>query len=59
MWRDKPEDLKPGDPPEKGRKLYRKRLKLNFWRPSDPYYEHEEEIRYGIPGGVDYEWVYR
>jgi hypothetical protein len=47
------------DPIGKGRKLYRKVLKLNFWRPGDQYSEHEEEIRYGIPGGVDYQWVYR
>jgi hypothetical protein len=59
QWRDKPEGVKPGDPAGKGRKRYQKLLKLNFWRPSDPFYEHEEEIRYGIPGGVDYEWVYR
>jgi hypothetical protein len=48
-----------GDPIGTGRKLYRKVLKLNFWRPGDQYFEHEEEIRYGIPDGVDYEWVYR
>ena len=48
-----------GDPIGKGRKLYRKILKLNFWRPGDQYFEHEEEIRYGVPGGVDYQWVYR
>ena len=47
------------DPIGRGRKLYRKVLQLNFWRPGDQYFEHEEEIRYGIPGGVDYEWVYR
>jgi hypothetical protein len=58
-WTDGPGEYKGGDPIGKGRKLYRKTLKLNFWRPADPYYEHEEEIRYGIPGGVDYEWVYR
>ncbi len=37
----------------------RKTLKLNFWRPGDQYFENEEEIRYGIPGRVDYEWIYR
>jgi hypothetical protein len=58
-WKDDPAEVKPGDPPLKGRKLYKKALKLNFWRPGDQYYEHEEEIRYGIPGGVDYEWVYK
>jgi hypothetical protein len=58
-WKDTPTEYKAGDPVLKGRKLYKKTLKLNFWRPSDPYYEHEEEIRYGVPEGVDYEWVYR
>ena len=42
-----------------GRRLERKILKLNFWRPSDEYFENEREIRYGVPGRVDYEWIYR
>ncbi len=58
-WKDAPGEHKPDSPIGTGRKLYRKVLELNFWRPSDQYYEHEEEIRYGIPGGVDYRWVYR
>jgi hypothetical protein len=66
-WTDEKGVLKPGDDPiSKGRKLYRKTLKLNFWRPGDQYREDEKEIRYGVPlglpgirGGVDYEWVYR
>jgi hypothetical protein len=58
-WKDEPGEYKPGDPVLKGRNLYRKVLKLNFWRPGDPYYEHEEEIRFGLPKGVDYQWVYR
>jgi hypothetical protein len=58
-WKDVPGEYKPGDSNLKGRKLYQKVLKLNFWRPADPYFEHEEEFRYGVPGGVDYEWVYR
>ncbi len=53
------------DPIGTGRRLSRKTLKLNFWRPGDELLEHEKEIRFGIPdqrggpGGVDYEWVYR
>ncbi len=58
-WKDVKGEYKKGDEVGTGRKLYRKILKLNFWRPADQYYEHEEEIRYGIPGGVDYQWVYR
>ncbi len=59
QWKDEPGAYKPGAPILTGRALYRKILKLNFWRPADEYFEHEEEIRYGIPGEVDYEWVYR
>jgi hypothetical protein len=59
-WKDEPGEYKPGDSVLKGRKLYRKTLQLNYWRPGDRYFEHdEEEIRYGVPGGVDYGWVYR
>lgn len=63
---------KKGDPLGTGRKLLEKTLRLNFWRPSDKYYEHEGEIRYGFyehPGlerfhlspddQVDYRWIYR
>jgi hypothetical protein len=49
----------PGDTTGEGRKLSRKSLKLNFWRPGDEFYEHEKEFHYGIPGEPDYEWVYR
>jgi len=58
-WKDEPGRFKKGDPIGTGRRLSRKTLKLNFWRPGDEYFEHEREIRYGIPGEVDYEWVYR
>lgn len=58
-WRDEPGAYKAGDPIGMGRRLARKTLKLNFWRPGDEYYQHEDEIRYGIPGELDYEWVYR
>ena len=43
----------------KGRRLERKILKLNFYRPGDEYNVNEKQIRYGVPGRVDYEWVYR
>jgi hypothetical protein len=58
-WKDDPSEYKPGESSLTGRKLYRKTLKLNFWRPADQYHEKEKEIQYGVPGGVDYEWVYR
>jgi hypothetical protein len=31
---------------------------LNFWRPGDEY-KQDQAIRFGIPGKVDYSWVYR
>ena len=58
-WKDEPGAYKVGDRFAKGRTLAVKTLKLNFWRPGDEYYENEREFRYGIPGEVDYEWVYR
>lgn len=48
-WRDEPG----------GRVVERKVLELNFWRPGDDVDGHEDEIRIGAPGGVDYRWVYR
>jgi hypothetical protein len=58
-WRDEPGAFQKGDPLGKGRRLSRKTLKLNFWRPGDEFLEHESEIRYGAPGALDYEWVWR
>jgi hypothetical protein len=58
-WTDRPQDFHPGDPPGKGRVLTEKTLILNFWRPGDEFAEDQRIIRYGIPGKVDYSWVYR
>lgn len=59
QWTDEAGTYKVGSPLGTGRRLARKMLKLNFWRPGDEYFEHEDEIRYPAPGQVDYEWVYR
>jgi len=60
-WTDPPGAFK--DPredwPGKNRRFMMKSLKLNFWRPADDKFPHEEEIRYGVPGEVDYKWVWR
>ena len=54
------EELPGQNPDEPGTwKFTRKTLQLNFWRPSDEFYAHEREIRLGIPGDVDYRWVYK
>ena len=59
QWVDPPEAFKPGDPPGNGRVLKQKTLMLNFWRPGDERVEDQRIIRFGIPGKVDYSWVYR
>ncbi len=59
QWVDPPQGFKPGDPPGKDRALLQKTLQLNFWRPGDEYVEDQRVIRFGIPGKVDYQWVYR
>lgn len=57
-----------GEPLGAHRTFAYKSLQLNFWRPSDVRYQHEQEIRYGVPDrdfgvpgkdAVDYKWVYR
>jgi len=58
-WTDQPAEFHPGDPPGKGRVLTEKTLVLNFWRPGDEFAEDQRVIRYGMPGKVDYTWVYR
>jgi hypothetical protein len=58
-WIDPPGAYTAGDPPGTGRVLLQRTLVLNFWRPGDEYNESERTIHYGIPGKVDYSWVYR
>jgi len=58
-WEDAPGAYQKGDPFAKGRTYHSQVLKLNFWRPSDQHYQHEDEIRFGIPGDVDYAWFYK
>ncbi|MCL4855448.1 MAG: hypothetical protein KJZ78_29135, partial [Bryobacteraceae bacterium] len=58
-WLDPKGAYQKGDPAGKGRLFANKTLRLNFWRPGDVLVEDQREIRYGIPGKVDYEWIYR
>ncbi|MGQ9820820.1 MAG: hypothetical protein ACUVQK_03075 [Thermogutta sp.] len=58
-WEDPPGAYKPGDPIGQGRVFLRKQLQLNFWRPGDEFILKESQIRFGIPGQVDYAWVFR
>ncbi|MBI2824569.1 MAG: hypothetical protein HYX69_07785 [Planctomycetia bacterium] len=52
-WIDPPGAFKEGDQPGTGREFFAKTLILNFWRPSDKEYEHEDEIRFD-----NYQWEY-
>lgn len=58
-WDDPAGVYQKGDPPGKGRTYQTQVLKLNFWRPGDALDQQEDEIRFGIPGEVDYEWFYK
>ena len=59
QWIDEPGRFKKGEPLGTGRHLLTKTLKLNFRRTGDEYELKESQLHYGIPGGVDYQWVYR
>lgn len=58
QWTD-PATFKAGDAPTTGRTFLQKNLMLNFWRPGDEYQPEKQTTRFGIPGKVDYSWVYR
>jgi hypothetical protein len=59
VWQDTPGAFKPGNPVGTGRRLARRMLQLNFSWPGDEYDRNEDQIRFGIRGEVDYQWVYR
>jgi hypothetical protein len=58
-WTDPPGAFQPGNAPATGRILAQKTLVLNFWRPGDESIESDKSVHFGIPGKVDYRWVYR
>lgn len=59
QWYDDVSKIKEGAALGAGRTLAQKTLKINFWRPGDDRIIQEDQIRYGAPGEVDYEWIYR
>jgi len=46
-YEDPEGSYKQGDVPGSGRRIFKKTLQLNFWRPGDTVDPHEQEIRYG------------
>lgn len=59
QWIDEPGRFKKGEPLGTGRHLLTKTLQLNFRRTGDEFEVKESQVHYGIPDGVDYQWVYR
>jgi len=57
--KDDPSQFASDEKPLAYRKYLDKTLKLNFWRPGDTLDENEREIKFGIPGEVEYKWIYR
>jgi hypothetical protein len=57
-WDDRLGAYKEGDAPGTGRQLWRRTLKLNFWRPGNERDVDESQIRFGVPGEPEYEWTY-
>ena len=49
IFADTPGAYASGDTPGKGRVFRFKTLQLNFWRPGDTSFEHEGEVRFGVP----------
>lgn len=57
-WTDPQGAYKPGDPPGNGRQLWRRTLKLSFWRPGNARDVEEAQIRFGAPGEPQHVWIY-
>lgn len=57
-WEDTPEAYVPDAPPLHGRDVLRKVLKLNFYRPGDEFNEKDQEVFFGQPGELDYQWIF-
>lgn len=47
-YEDPPGAFQANQPPSTGRKMTKKTLRMNFWRPGDAIDENEGEIRYGM-----------
>jgi len=58
-WTDPPEGVKKDAKIGEGRKFVYKDLQLNFWRPGDEFHPNDQDFYYGIPGEVDFKWIYR
>ncbi|MBR5626161.1 MAG: hypothetical protein IKW74_00905 [Thermoguttaceae bacterium] len=57
-WVNEPESYDTNADFLTGRDVFRKVLKLNFIRPGDEFNEKAREIYYGLPGELDYQWVW-
>ena len=57
-WENNQEAFNPDAPPMAGREIFRKVLKINFFRPGDAFEEQDDEFYYGKPGELKFEWVF-
>jgi hypothetical protein len=59
LWADPAGAFKPGDVAGTGRRFVYKTLQLNFYRPGDEFDAREEEIKLGVKGHPEWQWLYR
>jgi hypothetical protein len=59
IWVDPDGAFQPGNPPGTGREFAYKTLQLNFYRPGDEFDAREEEIKLGVKGHPEWQWLYR
>ena len=57
-WDDRLGAYTKGAPLGTGRQLWRRTLKLNFWRPGNERDVDKSQIRFGVPGEPEYVWTY-
>jgi len=58
-WETDPETFDADQPPLESRTFTQRTLRLRFSRWGDEFNEYKDEIRFGIDGQLDYEWIYQ
>jgi len=57
-WENEAEAYDPDAAPMSGQEIFRKTLKINFFRPGDAYDEADDQFYYGNPGELKFDWVF-
>lgn len=58
-WETDSESFDADAPPLDSRKYKQRTLRLRFSRWGDEFEEYQDQIRFGIDGQLDYEWIYQ